>query len=123
MTVRVINPANREGDITVSVALSPRMGVYTALYQASLELATGSGINPLDFRVKKSRGRNCYVIAEVSGTRPELDFAWHIEVTDRTGQVREFSFVSPQLAKRVRVPFKHKTFSKLCKSESRRFLG
>ncbi len=77
--------------VTVRVRPVPDMSVYNTLYRASVQLeSTGSGDdgNPLDFRLERSRGGKCDVIAEVPRSDPGSGFTWRIEVKDKYGKVR-----------------------------------
>ena len=82
--VIVRSPANQHREYSCLVAPSPDMGVYNALYEASIKLDNRFGeSNPLDFRLEVSRDRDCYVIGDISGSGRNSSHVWLITVLDR----------------------------------------
>ena len=71
------------------MAPSPNMGVYNAIYEASIKLDSRfAENNPLDFRLEASREKDCYVIAELSGMRRSSSHGWIVTVLDRNQTVK-----------------------------------
>ena len=86
--VIVRSPANQHREYSVLVAPAPSMGVYNAIYEASVKLDNKfAESNPLDFRLEVSRDRDCYVIGDISGSMRSSSHVWVITVLDRNEKV------------------------------------
>ena len=71
-----------------TVALSPGLSVYRALYQAALSYDNDEReTNPFDVSIEPDDQRKCYVIAGVSGFDNGDSSHWLISVTDARGEV------------------------------------
>jgi hypothetical protein len=86
VSIKVTMPGS--GAARQTVALSPGLSVYKAIYQAALvyDYDDGEG-NPFDIAIEPDIHRKCYVVDDISGQKSNDDAHWWIIVMDATDQV------------------------------------